>query len=112
MFTYFVDSTGLPKLVMDDFYTMRNSLTSLLGKRRKVGSNYYYKQFYHCICKPITHRTAKPMLIYLFDKGDCLHVFVYVWTPSAEIWHSNTFSPADCIAEVPAPGVKRPLNSW
>ena len=45
VFTYFDDSTGLPKLVMDDFYTMRNSLTSLLGKRRKVGSNYYYNNF-------------------------------------------------------------------
>ena len=32
VFTYFDDSTGLSKLVMDDFYTMRNSLTSLLDQ--------------------------------------------------------------------------------
>ena len=55
VFTYFDDSTGLSKLVMDDFYTMRNSLTSLMGKRQKVGSNYYYKQFYLRLCKLIDY---------------------------------------------------------
>ena len=99
MFTYFDDSTGLSKLVMDDFYTMRNSLTSLLDQTITI--NNFTTVF-----------VSRLLIGHLFDKGDCLHVFVYVWTPSAEIWHSNTLSPADCIAELPAPGVKRPLNSW